>query len=70
MRPKDELYKLYDENKFADLNVDPETDKELYNLVEETKTKGPKFSNYGPDKIEYFVRRIYELRKDQRNNTP
>ena len=64
------MYKLYDENHFTDLVVDPNTDRDLYKLIEETKVKGPKFSNYAPEKIEYFVRRIYELRKDQRNNTP
>lgn len=68
IKPKDELYKLYDETKFADLVVNPETDSELHRLIEETKARGPKFSNYPPEQIEHFVRRIYELRKDQPNN--
>jgi len=51
------------------LEVDATTDPELFDFVEETKTKGPKFSNYTTETIETFVSRIYELRKDNSNNT-
>jgi hypothetical protein len=49
--------------------VDKATDPKLFDFVEETKTKGPKFSNYNAETIETFVSRIYELRKDNTNNT-
>jgi hypothetical protein len=63
------LYKLYGSKVFDTLEVDPITDPELFNFVEETKNKGPKFSNYSAEKIKTFVSRIYELRKDNSNNT-
>ncbi len=54
---------------FETLEVDPETDPELFKFVNETLTKGPKFSNYASTKLEQFLSRIYELRKDNSNNT-
>lgn len=64
LRPKDRLYKEYSEHEFKDIEVDPNEDPELYAFVKETQTKGPKFSNYNSEQLEYFARRIYELRKD------
>jgi hypothetical protein len=64
MRPKDRLYKEYSDHEFKNITVDKELEPELYEFVEETKNKGTKFSNYDNDKLEYFARRIYELRKD------
>jgi hypothetical protein len=63
------MYKLYGANVFETLQVDETTDPELYKFVEETKSKGPKFSNYSREKLEYFTSRIYELRKDNSNYT-
>ena len=67
MKPIDELYRLYGENHFADLKVDPDTDSELYKFLENSKDK-PRFSGYPKEKLEYFVRRIYELRENNSNN--
>jgi hypothetical protein len=53
----------------VDLEIDSTTDPELFEFVEETKLRGPKFANYSPEKIEYFVSRIYELRKNNSNHT-
>lgn len=64
------MYRLYGAKVFESLEVDASTDSALFKFVEETKTKGPKFSNYAQEKLEYFVSRIYELRKDNGNNTP
>jgi hypothetical protein len=69
IKSKDELYRLYGENQFLDLEIDETTDPELFKFVEETKLRGPKFANYSPEKIEYFVSRIYELRKNNSNHT-
>jgi hypothetical protein len=60
---------LYSAKVFDTLEVDADTDPELARFVEETKTKGPKFSNYTIDKMEKFVSRIYELRENNSNNT-
>ena len=64
------MYTLYGAKIFETLEIDNTTDPELFQFVEETITKGPKFSNYSREKLEYFVSRIYELRKDNSNNTP
>jgi hypothetical protein len=63
------MYKLYGAKVFDTLEVDTDTDPELARFVEETKTKGPKFSNYTTNKLEKFVSRIYELRENNSNNT-
>lgn len=68
-RPLDELYRLYGSKTFEHLEVNEETDPELAKFVKETLTKGPKFSNYATNKLDQFVSRIYELRKDNTNNT-
>ncbi len=49
--------------------IDQYTDPDLYAFVEETKAKGPKFANYKSATLEKFISRIYELRKDNSNNT-
>ena len=63
------MYILYNIDKFNTLTIDKETDPKLWAFVEETKTKGPKFSNYTVETLEKFVDRIYELRKNNSNNT-
>jgi hypothetical protein len=63
------MYSLYTSGVFKDLVVDPNVDLALYKFVEETKTKGPKFSNYTTVTLENYVRRIYELRENNSNNT-
>jgi hypothetical protein len=65
----DRLYKEYSDNSFEGLVVDKVTEKDLYNFIEETKFYGPRFNNYGKDKLEHFAERIYELRKNQPDNS-
>lgn len=67
-RAKDELYKLYGISKFKDLVIDEVTDPALAKFVKETQLHGPRFSNYPIEKLNQFVDRIYELRKDNTNN--
>ena len=67
-RAKDELYKLYGISKFKDLAIDETTDPALAKFVTETQVHGPRFSNYSIEKLNQFVDRIYELRKDNTNN--
>lgn len=68
-KAKDELYRLYSAKVFDTLVVDATTDPELFEFVETTKTKGPRFNNYTSDTVEHFVSRIYELRENNVNNT-
>jgi hypothetical protein len=63
------LYRLYGSGLFEILEIDETTDPALFKFVEETRTKGPKFSNYSKEKLENFVNRIYELRKNNSNNS-
>ncbi len=64
------MYVLYNlTNEFKTLNVDPNEDLELYNFIEETRKKGPRFSNYTLDRLEIFVKKINELRKNNTNNS-
>jgi hypothetical protein len=60
---------LYGEDGFKNIVLDDKVDPELAIFINDTKMRGPKFANYSPEKIEYFVNGIYELRKDNTNNT-
>jgi hypothetical protein len=63
LKPIDRLYKEYSRDEFKGLetaNLEPE----LFDFIEQTKARGPRFNNYNSEKLEYFARRIYELRKD------
>jgi hypothetical protein len=64
------MYRLYDTAQFSDLIIDRFTDPALYEFVETTKQYGPKFANYSTERLKDFVSRIYELRKNNSNNTP
>jgi hypothetical protein len=59
---------LYGENQFKDIIVDKKVDPELFDFIEQSKEK-PRFSNYPKEILEYYVRRIYELRENNSNNT-
>lgn len=60
---------LYDKTKFEDVIVDEATDPELFRFVETTKKLGPKFGNYSSDKLTEFLDKLYELRKNNSNNS-
>ena len=68
LKPIDLLYKEYSVDQFSNIIVDPIKEPELAKFVEEAKTK-PRFNNYSLDSLKYYARRIYELRKDNGNNT-
>jgi hypothetical protein len=67
---KDQLYVEYSKDQFTGILIDKEAEPELYNFVEDCKANGARFYGYDEETIEYFARRIYELRKNQSNNTP
>jgi len=68
LKPIDQLYKEYAVDQFANLAIDPEHDPELADFIESSKER-PRFSSYSADMLSYFARRIYELRKNNSNNT-
>lgn len=67
LRAKDELYRLHGDGVFNTLAQSGDT--EFDEFVNEVTANGPRFSNYTPEKLEYFVSRIYELRENNRNNS-
>jgi len=67
-KPIDELYVAYSKGWFDTLEVDKDLEPELYEFVELVKNDSPRFNNYSKDKLTYFARRVYELRKDNSNN--
>jgi hypothetical protein len=69
MKPIDELYTYYSQGEFEQIVVDNIVEPELAEFVEKTKIDGPRFNSYPKDKLEYFARRIYELRKNYPDNT-
>lgn len=64
----DRLYTEYGFDNFKSLNINDE-DIKFKEFIEETISKGPRFNNYSRDELEHFVSKIYELRKNQSNNT-
>ena len=63
------MYRLYGVDHFKDLIIDRFTDPALYQFVEETRQRGPKFANYSTERLKEFADRIYELRKNNPNYT-
>ena len=63
------MYRLYDIDQFNDLIIDRFTDPALYEFIETTKLRGPKFANYSTERLRDFVSRIYELRKNNSNHS-
>jgi hypothetical protein len=69
LKLKDQLYVEYSKDQFTGILINKELEPELYNFVEDCKVNGARFYGYDEETIEYFARRIYELRKNQSNNT-
>lgn len=60
------LYK--EQRNFSTFQVNEEVEPELYAFIQNNKVKA-RFSNYTPENLEKFARRIYELREHNTNNT-
>lgn len=63
------MYVEYSADQFQGIVVDKNKEPELYEFVEYIKSNGPRFYSYSTDQLEYFASRIYELRKNNANNT-
>jgi hypothetical protein len=51
------------------LIFDEQQEPELFNFIQAINTGEHKFNDYPTEQLEYFARRIYELRKNNSNNT-
>jgi hypothetical protein len=65
----DRLYVEWDRDKFEGIAVNQEFEPELQNFINDIRNGNHKFDDYPPEQIEYFASRIYELRKNNSNNT-
>ena len=54
----------YGRDEFQGIIVDKDLEPELYDFVEDCKVNGARFYGHDEETLEYFARRIYELRKD------
>ena len=68
IKPIDLLYSEHAKDKFSGIIIDPQKEPELANFIDQNKEKA-RFNNYSQDILKYYARRIYELRKDNSNNT-
>jgi hypothetical protein len=62
------LYSEYSNDQFKGLEIDKDLEPDLYEFVEYVKENGARFYMHTAEQIEYFAKRIYELRKDNSNN--
>lgn len=65
----DQLYKQYSLDRFQGISTEGIEDQDLKEFILEVQTKGPRFSNYDPETLENYAANIYELRKNQSNNS-
>jgi hypothetical protein len=63
------LYSEYSSDQFKGLTVDKELEPELYEFVEYVKENGARFYMHTAEQIDHFAKRIYELRKNNSNNS-
>lgn len=61
IKPIDHLYQEYAKDHFEGLAVDPIKEPDLARFIEKSKVKA-RFNNYTAEQLEYFARRINELR--------
>jgi hypothetical protein len=69
-KPMDRLYIEFNKDRFNGIHIDIDTDPELYKFIQAIQNGSHKFDDYPHEEIEYYASRIYELRKDNSNNTP
>ena len=63
------MYSEYSSDQFKGLTVDKELEPELYEFVEYVKENGARFYMHTAEQIDHFAKRIYELRKNNSNNS-
>lgn len=68
-KPINRLYVEYGISQFENLHASNDADPALLNFVEYIKKNGPRFSHFTEEQLEYFEERLYELGKNNPNNT-
>ena len=68
-KPIDRLYIEMDRDKFEGIEVNSEEEPELKTFINDIQQGKSKFDDYPHEQLEYFASRIYELRKNNSNNT-
>ena len=63
------MYSEYSSDQFKGLTVDKELEPELYEFVEDVKENGARFYMHTAEQIDHFAKKIYELRKNNSNNS-
>ena len=64
LKPRSQLYVEYAQDGFKGIQVNKDLEPTLYDFVEDCKVNGARFYGHDEETLEYFARRIYELRKD------
>ena len=63
------MYSEYSNDQFKGLTVDKELEPELYKFVEYVKENGARFYMHTAEQIDHFAKKIYELSKNNSNNS-
>jgi hypothetical protein len=58
------LYVEYGRDEFQGIQVNKDSEPELYDFVEDCKVNGARFYGHNEETLAHFARRIYELRKN------
>lgn len=68
-KPMDRLYIEFNKDQFAGITFNVDEEPELAKFISEIQNGTHKFNDYPSDEIEYYASRIYELRKNNFNNS-
>jgi len=65
----DRLYIEYNKDHYADVVFDTAQEPELAKFINDINSGAKKFNDYPTEELDYFAEKIYELRKDNSNNS-
>jgi hypothetical protein len=68
-KPIDRLYVEFGKDQFKNIQVDPQAEPDLDKFITSIREGDRKFNDYPPEQIEHYASRIYELRKNNTDNT-
>lgn len=68
-KPIDRLYIEFDKDQFKGLRFDPMADPDLDKFITDIQEGVRKFNDYLPEEVEHYASRIYELRKNNPDNS-
>ena len=65
----DRMYIEFNRDQFQGIQFNKEEEPELAKFISDIQSGAHKFHDYPPEEIDYYASRIYELRKNNSNNT-